>query len=89
MKLESSDIDALRPIISETVRQTLEAMDGHNALLGTERLGFGEAAASEILGVKRHVLRDARLRGEISAKLVGRKYIYSRQCLLSYLSKER
>ena len=51
----------------------------------SERLGYTEAEAAELIGVAKHVLRDARYRSEISAKLVGKKYIYTRESLIEYL----
>ena len=51
----------------------------------SERLGYTEFEAAELIGVAKHVLRDARYRGEIFAKLVGKKYIYSRESLIEFL----
>lgn len=54
-------------------------------LLGDERLGYRESEAAEKLGLPRHVLRDARLRGEITARKIGKQYVYAKGALLKYL----
>ena len=88
MKLEVSDIVDLRPLIAEAVRATLDQIQADESKL-SDRLGFTEPEAAGLLGVARHVLRDARLRGEIRARLVGRRYIYSRKTLVKFLADEQ
>jgi hypothetical protein len=39
------------------------------------------------LGVKPHVLRDCRLRGEIAARRVGSRFVYERASLIEWLRK--
>jgi hypothetical protein len=76
------DIEDLKPLIeavtSEVLRQQeREAEDG--------RLGYTEAEAASTLGIAPHVLRDARLRQEIAARRVGKRYVYSRDSLRQFL----
>ncbi|OHB71982.1 MAG: hypothetical protein A2V70_18185 [Planctomycetes bacterium RBG_13_63_9] len=78
----------LRPVVEAVVREVLSQRADAEAKLGG-RLGFTEPEAAALLGVKQHVLRDARARGEISARRVGRRYIYSRAALLDFLEAER
>lgn len=84
MKLDSSDVEGLRPLIAAAVRETLDEIQASDAKLG-DRLGHTEPEAAALLGVAPHVLRDCRLRGEISARRVGARYIYSRAALLEFL----
>jgi len=85
VKLEPGDISDLQPIIAAAVRATLEQIQADDAKLDGQRLGFPEAEAAALLGVRSHVLRDARLRGEISGRLIGKKIIYARAELLRFL----
>ena len=60
----------LRPLIEATVRQVMaQVAEERGRTAG--RLGYTEAEAAELLGLKTHQLRDARRRGEIHARLVG------------------
>ncbi len=52
------------------------------------RIGYPEAEAAAAMGIPRHRLRDARLRGEITARRVGRGYVYSRESLLRFLESD-
>jgi hypothetical protein len=85
MKLDMSDIRDLEPVIRAAVVAVLDELRANDAMLG-DRLGYPEAEAAALLGIARHVLRDARLRGEINARTVGRKILYSREALLKFLS---
>ncbi len=50
-----------------------------------ERLLFSEAEAAAKFGVPRHVLRDERLRGNISGCRVGKRVMYSRRALEQFI----
>jgi len=67
----------LAPVVRAVVQEVLVAKEADDAKHGL-RLGYSEVEAAELIGVERHVLRDCRLRGEVAAKLVGKKYIYAR-----------
>ncbi len=84
MRLDPADLQELKPLLSAIVRETIEQAWAADAKLG-DRLGYTEAEAAALLGVPKHVLRDARLRGEISARRVGAKYVYGRQSLVAFL----
>jgi len=86
MHLTLSEAD-LRPIVQAVVDEVLERTQAERAGFGG-RLGFTEPEAAALLGVKPHVLRDARLRGEIVARRVGKRYLYSRAALLGFLREE-
>ena len=79
------DPEELRPVIEATVAEVLAQRDADQAKLG-DRLGFTESESASLMGVAQHVLRDARRRGEISARLVGKKYIYARSEILQFLA---
>ena len=78
------DEAALRPVIEATVRKTLEQIEDDRAKLNG-RLAYSEPEAAALLGVRPHVLRDVRLRGEIQARKVGKGYRYSRQALIEFM----
>jgi hypothetical protein len=53
------------------------------------RLALTEPEAAQAIGVPRHVLRDARLAGELRGRRVGKRVIYTRQDLLEYLDRQQ
>ena len=86
MHLDPEDLD---PVIRRAVEAALAALDADRALIG-DRLAIGEAAAARLLSLHPHQLRDERLRGRIKASVgPGRKILYSREDLLSYLRSRR
>ena len=85
MKLDAADVRDLQPIIAAAVRATLAEVETEQFKLNG-RLAYPEPEAAALLGVERHVLRDCRLRGEIEARKVGAKIVYSRESLLRFLN---
>jgi hypothetical protein len=75
--------DELRPMIEAVVTEVVSRFGDAG------RVAFPEAEAAGLMGVKRHVLRDARLRGEISGSKVGRGYVYTRADLLAFLTRRK
>ncbi len=86
MKFDAADFDALQPLIRATVRATVAEIEATERKLG-DRLSYTEIEAAAALGVARHVLRDCRLRGEITGRVVGKRILYSRETLLRFLSE--
>ena len=84
----SFSADDLAPLVRTIVSQVLERMEADQERLGS-KLAYPEAQAAELLNVAPHVLRDARLRGEISGSLVGKKIVYERTELLDFLRRQR
>lgn len=84
MHIDFSDAD-LTPLVEQVVVKVVEKLDRTAA---DDRLAYSEAEAAELLGVKRHQLRDCRLRGEIHARRVGRGYRYLRAELIKWLSQQ-
>jgi len=85
MKLEPSDLVA----IGEAVANRLQELNETDSRLDhRDRLGFTEPEAAELLGIRQHVLRDCRLRGEVHATKIGKQYIYSRQSLVDHLKRK-
>ena len=80
------DEPELRPLIERVVSETVERLTTGLAECGRQ-FAYPEAEAAAMIGVERHVLRDARLRGEIGASRIGKKVIYSRQQLLTFLER--
>lgn len=79
------NINELRPLIKVVIRETIAELDGR----GEGRIAYSEREGAELLGVAPHVLRDARLRGEIHARKLGREYRYSRFELARFLGEKR
>ena len=66
--------------LTTLVRRVVDEILSRAHALGSgtsERIGYTEPEAASLLGIKPHVLRDARLRGEIRAKRVGKRILYS------------
>ena len=87
MKLVIDEADLL-PVIQRTVAETLRQMESDRAKLNG-RLAYPEPEAAALLGVRSHVLRDARLRGEIRGSKVGKRVLYERDELLRFLAGRR
>src|SRR5262245_60502693 len=80
----------LERLVRVVVEQTLRHLDQARAVLPDGKLAYGEAEAARLLSLHPHQLRDARLRGEIKASTgPGRKILYTRADLLSYLAARR
>jgi hypothetical protein len=75
-----------RPIVELVVAETLGRLP---AAKEGPRLAYNESEAARLLGVRRHVLRDARLRGEVRATRVGKRVAYERGELVAYLARGR
>lgn len=88
MRLEPQDIDGLRPLIAEVVRAVLAEVALPATTRDQKRLAWSEKEAADLLGVARHVLRDARLRDEIRSTKVGGRIHYTREHLDEYLRNQ-
>jgi hypothetical protein len=75
---------ALETLLTPIVEATVKAAVARHDELG-DRLGYPEQEAARLLGIKPYVLRDARYRGEIKGRRVGRSHIYSRAALVRWL----
>ncbi len=73
----------LRPVVEAVVAQ----LSGR--LAADDRIAVDEREAARLLGLAKHVLGDARRRGEISAARVGKKMLYSVADLRSFLSQRK
>lgn len=78
------EADDLRPIVEAVVAHL-----GDRLAPLDDRIGVDEAEAARLLGLKKNVLRDARLRGEISAAKIGKKYVYMRSDLIALLQARK
>lgn len=81
----SLDPADLKPIVEAVLAEVLAKA----APLQSERLAYLEPEAAALLGLRAHQLRDARLRGEITATKVGGRLGYSREELLAYLARQQ
>lgn len=82
------DRDTLRPLVHLAVAEALERMEEERAKTAG-RLAFTEPEAAVLLGVKPHVLRDCRRRGELQGAKVGSKIVYTRADLLEFLERQK
>ncbi|MEX2140578.1 MAG: helix-turn-helix domain-containing protein [Pirellulales bacterium] len=82
------DDAVLRPLIERVVGTVLDRLESQREAVG-ERIAYSEAEAASLLGVQRHVLRDARLRGELFGCRVGKRICYEREELLRFLRSRR
>ena len=80
--------DDLRPLIRLVVDEIQSANEADAARL-KGRLAYPEPEAAALLGVRPHVLRDARLRGELDAATVGKRIVYTVEALKDYLRRNR
>jgi hypothetical protein len=83
MHLSLSESD-LAPIVEAAVARVLDRFGSDAA-----RVCYPEREAAALLGVKSHVLRDARLRAEIVGSKIGRGYSYSRADLVRWFDSRR
>ncbi len=74
----------LRPMVEVVVREIFGLLDWPAG-----RLALTEPEAAAAMGVPRHVLRDARLSGELHGRRVGRRVVYTRSDLIAYLDRQR
>ncbi|MHC4404859.1 MAG: helix-turn-helix domain-containing protein [Planctomycetota bacterium] len=87
MRLDANEIDALVDALAERLADVLERREEASARVNG-RLAYSEAEAAALLGVERHVLRDCRRRGEITARLVGKGYRYAHDELVAFLRRK-
>ena len=87
MEIQFNNSD-LRPLVEQVVAEAIAKLQEADARAG-DRIAFKEADAAAMLSVGRHVLRDARLRGEVECSRVGNRIVYSRDQLLKFLFRNR
>lgn len=87
MKIEFETTE-LRPLVEAIVKEVIA--DPRQLVAPTSsQLAFSEPEAAGLLGVKPHVLRDLRLRGEVEASVVGRRIVYQKDELIRFLNRNR
>ena len=82
------DRNDIRPLIELAVAEALDRMEEDRAKFNG-RLAFTEPEAAVLLGVKPHVLRDCRRRGELQGAKVGSRILYSRDDLVEFLERQK
>jgi hypothetical protein len=83
------DPAALLPLLEMAAEVAVQRFARDQDLL-RGKLAFTEPEAAALLSLAPHQLRDARLRGEITASVgPGRRILYQRQNLLDYLTSRR
>lgn len=78
------DRHLLRELVEDVLRETIGVLDWPSG-----RIALDEGEAAEACGVRRHVLRDMRLTGQIKAQKLGRKFVYTREDLLAAIRSNR
>ena len=84
----SFDESTLRPLVELVVAAALEQLDAQRQQVGG-KLAYTEPEAAALLCLRPHVLRDARLRGEIAGSRVGKRILYEHAELLRFLRSRR
>ena len=74
--------------ILKAMQKTLAEIGPQQARLDG-KLAFSENEAAKLLGIEKHALRDARLRGEVHASKIGKRIVYSREELQRLLSESQ
>lgn len=82
------DTAELRPLVEAVVAEAVSAIQ-RSGLDDDGRLAYPEPEAAQLLGLASHQLRDARLRGEITATKLGGRIGYERGELIDYLARGR
>ena len=82
------DREDLQPLVHLAVAEALDRLEADRAKL-SGRLAFTEPEAAVLLGVKPHVLRDCRRRGELQGAKVGSKIVYTRDDLVEFLERQK
>jgi excisionase family DNA binding protein len=82
------DQEDLRPLVQLAVAEALDRLEEERARLHG-RLAFTEPEAAVLLGVKPHVLRDCRRRGELQGAKVGSRILYTRDDLVAFLERQK
>ena len=88
MKIELDQHD-LRPLVQTIIDEVLDRIEAAQMMLPNNRLAYPEAEAAAILGVAPHILRDCRLRKEIDGSKVGKRIVYERNELASFLIRQK
>lgn len=80
------DDAGLSELIRRVVLATIAELEQRRGP-GGDRIAYTEEEAARMLGMKRHALRDERLRGRVTASMVaGRRPRYTLADLVDYLS---
>jgi hypothetical protein len=87
MQINLDDAD-LEPLVTRVVAKVLAKREADGVKFGG-RLAFTEPEAAALIGVRPHVLRDCRLRGEIEGAKIGKRIMYSREQLLALMERNR
>ena len=81
MKLDLEPAD-LRPLVQTVLAEVLSKLPQR----APERLSFSAREAAEVLGLTTNQVREARRRGELRGKRLGRTIVYERAELLRFLA---
>lgn len=83
------DSAGLEKLIQHTVQETVARLEANRNILD-DKIAYNEAEAASLLSLEPHQLRDERRRGRIGASVgPGRKILYSKADLLTYLASRR
>jgi hypothetical protein len=83
------DPSILAPLIHSVVVEVLAQVEADREWLHA-KIAYTEAEAARLLSLNPHQLRDERLRGRIVASIgPGRRVLYSRDDLMTYLASRR
>ena len=90
MRLEPADLESLRPLLSEIVRDAVAGLATKQPATNDEPRVYTESQAAELLQLQKHNLREARKAGKIAfTRTVGRRIAYTKQDIDDFLKRER
>ncbi len=89
MKLDLDEIRAIAESLAPQIAEALGRLPEDDQAVDHGRIAFLEAEAAQLCGLPSHVLRDARLRGEITGSRLGKRIVYERSELLRFIQANR
>jgi hypothetical protein len=81
--------EVLRPFLDMSVEQALQRFREEEAALSPGQIAIYEQDAGPMCGIPSHVVRDARLRGEITGSRLGKRIVYERDELVRWVRANR
>lgn len=73
-------IDSIADRVFQRIQKHLEC----SSTIFPTKLTFDEQEAADILGIRKHVLKACRERGEITPTKIGKKWHYTREQLTTF-----
>ncbi len=79
------DSQAIRPLVEAVVSEVLTRMSAE--LLRAGQPCYSHADTAKMLGISSYTLHELRRAGQITGSAAGRRYAYSREAIVRYLTR--